>query len=365
MEQPSHQKKQALNVEVRAALDLGTNSFLCLIAEVEGGQITKVLEDHCALVRMGQGLGEAGGEATDTFHPEALERAKKCLEHFSQRIKKHGVKKTLAVSTSAARRVKDPSPLLELGRRLGIFIEVISGVREAELTYMGAMKDQKKEGTVLLDIGGGSTEFITKKVTEETTEEATGILAKSVNVGAVVLTQGLDMKASNKVEASDKLEASSKVDIANPTEFEKIEKIISQVQKKICDELTNFSDKNEIHKVVAVAGTPTALAQLEINEKEQASKSGAFKPGVYDPSKIEHSVLSKKRIVYWLKTLCVLSTAQRVERFFLPEKRADVLVAGCILLLATLDFYNLDEITVSAKGLRYGLICQSDEVQEK
>lgn len=103
-----------------AAIDLGTNSFLCLIAEVGDGRVLSVIEDHCTVVRLGEGV-----HASRKFAPQALARAQQCLAEFRTYIDKHGVNEICAVATSAARDVSNSSELLELGSALRIPIRII------------------------------------------------------------------------------------------------------------------------------------------------------------------------------------------------------------------------------------------------
>ena len=104
-----------------AALDLGTNTFLCLIAEVEGGEITDIYSDQVESVRLGQGVNK-----TKNFHPEALARARSCLERFSKTIEAEQPESVLAMATSAARDVTNSEELFQICKDFffGIFYKL-------------------------------------------------------------------------------------------------------------------------------------------------------------------------------------------------------------------------------------------------
>ena len=104
-----------------AALDLGSNTFLCLICDVKESKIETIYEDQVQIVKLGQGLANA-----NQFHPEALQRAKKALTDFSVLIKKHKPDKVLAMATSAARDAKNKDELFKICDDLNIPLEIIS-----------------------------------------------------------------------------------------------------------------------------------------------------------------------------------------------------------------------------------------------
>ena len=140
-----------------AALDLGSNTFLCLIAEVQSAGIVKIYSDHSEVVRLGQEL-----EKTKSFHPEALIRADVCLRRYSEIIKTEKIDRILAMATSAARDAKNSEELFKLAAKYAIPLEIVPGDREAQITYQGAVSGNFENAmdTMVIDIGGGSTEII-------------------------------------------------------------------------------------------------------------------------------------------------------------------------------------------------------------
>jgi exopolyphosphatase/guanosine-5'-triphosphate,3'-diphosphate pyrophosphatase len=295
-----------------AAVDLGTNSFLCLVAEVSGsGSETSlaVLEDHSRVVRLGEKVHEK-----KEFIPAALERARVCLTEFSQIIKKHKVDKVIGTATSAARDAKNGDALLKIGKDLGIPIHIIGGKKEAELSFAGAMtgfKNLLDKNIIVIDVGGGSTELIHKSPGKE-------LKAQSFDVGVVRLT-----------------EMFLKHDPILPTEYAELRKYAVQV-------LSQYG-KPKADIVIGVAGTPTTLACMT-------------QKIVFDDKKIDGFTLTKKEINDWAGKLGALTVEERKKQTGLEPKRADVIVAGCALLDVSLEVCGHDKMLVSTRGLRYGVV---------
>src|SRR5262249_8123153 len=131
--------------------------------------------DHTTVTKMGQGVHQA-----KRFHPDALARVKECLQEYRRIIDLSHVDKILAVATSAARDVQNQNELVKICTDLKIPLEIISGDREARMTFLGAVSDvNDHEGVAVIDVGGGSTELIVQQNGE--------IHGVSVNVGSVRL----------------------------------------------------------------------------------------------------------------------------------------------------------------------------------
>jgi exopolyphosphatase/guanosine-5'-triphosphate,3'-diphosphate pyrophosphatase len=298
-----------------AALDLGSNTSLLLIAEVvsgvSGGKVTKVISDNTTVTKMGQGVHQA-----KRFHPDALTRVKECLQEYRHIIDRSSVDKVLAVATSAARDVENQNELVKICADLKIPLEIISGDREARMTFLGAVSDVSDpagEGIAVIDVGGGSTELIVQQNGE--------IHGVSVNVGSVRLAD-LFVKA-NPIPDAD-LQAAK--DYAKE-KFGEGKARLKGIRPK---------------RVIGVAGTPTTLAALEWNEPFSETKVHGFK-------------LSVDTIDKWIKTLAPLSIQEREKFKGLEPKRADVIVLGSIALREAMRALESQEMTVSVRGVRYGL----------
>jgi Exopolyphosphatase len=290
-----------------AALDLGTNTFLCLIAEVDQGAVKKVYKDLVKVVRLGQGVDKTG-----EFHPEALKRAEECLREFKKEIDAEKVDKVLAMATSAARDATNGSELFKIGQELNIPIEIIPGEDEARITYQGATAGglKKNQTTLVVDVGGGSTEYITG-------QNENILFGKSLNIGAVRMTERFITEQP----------------IAK-SEQEKLHAFIDQEIAKVLPHLQN------IEEVLAVAGTPTAIVVAEI--------------GAFDEKKVDGYVLSTERLKYWMDEFANTTVAEKKEKYHLGG-RADVIFAGTSILYKTLTALKMKGMTVSTKGVRYGV----------
>jgi exopolyphosphatase / guanosine-5'-triphosphate,3'-diphosphate pyrophosphatase len=291
-----------------AAIDLGTNTFLCLIAEVEGHSL-KVIQDVARVVRLGEGVNK-----NKKFLPQALSRATTCLNEFADLIKKHKVDHVIATATSAARDVSNGTELLDIGRERNIPISIIGGEKEARLSFEGAISaipDSAQHDILVIDVGGGSTELIFRKAGESK------IKGKSFDVGCVRLT-----------------EMFLKSDPVAPAEYNSLLQYAAKT-------FANYGTVNP-NLVVAVAGTPTTLAA--ISQKID-----------FDETKVEGFILTSHEIKRLTKELGDLPLAERKKVKGIEPLRADVIVAGGALLLSALDVAGGDTMRVSTRGLRYGV----------
>ena len=300
-----------------AALDLGTNTFLCLIAEVKDGQVTKIYDDQVRVVRLGQDV-----QKTKRFHPEALVRAQAALSEFSKLIQKHQPEKVLAMATSASRDVENGEDLFQMGRDLGIPIQIIPGAREAEITFQGAVSafhDQKKR--LIVDVGGGSTEFIVgqgKKMTA----------GQSVNLGCVRLTE--------------------KFGLQTPITKGKLTELTLEIRAELDAVVKNLVHQaSGVDEVLAVAGTPTEIARIELGE--------------FIAEKIDGFILTEQKLQHWLEIFQNHSAAELTSKFGVNPGRADVILSGTVLLLETLRACAKTQMLVSTRGVRFGVALEMAE----
>ncbi len=298
-----------------AALDLGTNSFLCLVAEVESGIIKQVYSDQVEIVRLGQDV-----QKSKSFRPDALERARLCLERFKQTIDLHKPEKVLAMATSAARDVSNAFELISIGKNLGIPIQIIPGEREAEITYKGATSGlpQDKKRRAVIDIGGGSTELIAGA-------QGKILGGESVNIGAVRLTE-----LCFPTQPPTKSQIQSLKSYAE----EKLEHLLKSIR--------NF----QVDELIAVAGTPTELAAAAI--------------GQFDPKRIDGFQMNQQDLEDWCRKFAENSAKQRVQKFGISPGRADIILAGALILEMILKGLGFQSLTVSTRGVRYGIALEME-----
>jgi len=289
-----------------AAIDLGTNSFLCLIADVAKGRVTRVHEDLTHLVRLGEKVHE-----TRLLQPGALARAEKSFSVFQKVIQENNCDRVLAVATSAARDVQNANELLALGKKYGIPIQVVTGEMEASLTFTGMALDRPSlDGVVGIDIGGGSTE-ITRQ------EEDGSIRGESVDIGCVRAT-----------------ELCVKTNPIPPIEMK-------ELRDFVYDKLSIFGPMDP-KEAIAVAGTPCALACAEKNIN-------------FDAKAIHGTKLTRKTVQKWAEKLAAMSIEERLRVPGIDRGRADVIVAGAVILDVVGEIIGAEEFTVSILGARYGL----------
>lgn len=299
-----------------AALDLGTNSFLCLIAEMKKDAATndfyvsEIISDEVEIVRLGQDVNK-----TKMFHPEAITRARNCLNRFKQTIDLNKPERILAMATSAARDVGNAELLFEIGKDLNIPIEIIPGEKEAQISFQGATSGFPPDGKirVVIDVGGGSTEIIAGR-------DGKIVAGDSLNIGAVRHTE---MFFKSQPPSISEL-VSLKTDVS-----EKLKSLIRELKQL------------KPVEIVAVAGTPTELA---------AATMGGF-----DKNKIDQFTFSQEDLEKWVDDLKVRTPEQRSFDFKISKGRSDVILAGTVILAEALRQFGTSRMMVSTRGVRFGV----------
>jgi len=296
-----------------ASIDVGTNSVKLLVADVEGQQIRSVLHEQQIITRLGQGVDKTG-----ELLPEAMDRTLKAIEDFKREAELAGAQDVIAIATSAARDARNCDTFIqEAMEKTGIKLSVVSGDEEAELTFAGTCSDPefRSRRLILADIGGGSSEFITGQ---------DGRIENrfSVNTGCVRLTE--EFIHSDPVDA---------------TELQRIfQHLISSLYSRLVGLLTVE------RYLVGVGGTITTLAAIHQGME------------IHDAGKIHRYVLQKEEIVRLLTYLMRMKLEDRKKVPGLPPQRADVIVAGAAIFSTIMEILRVGEITVSSRGLRYGIL---------
>jgi exopolyphosphatase/guanosine-5'-triphosphate,3'-diphosphate pyrophosphatase len=234
-----------------------------------------------------------------------------CLSRYAATIAQHRCEKVIAVATSAARDVSNGQELLNLGQRLQIPIHIIDGQREAQLTFEGALSDRREtSGISVIDVGGGSTEIIARRDGQPR--------GTSVDVGSVRLTEL----------------------------FIKHQPIPTEQLQEIRDYAAAAFQKAPLpeaeREVVAVAGTPTTLAALDQRRE-------------FDENFVHGYRLKLSTIDEWIERLAKMSVDERERLPGMQPKRSDVIVTGSIILATAIRALGREEVTVSTRGVRYGV----------
>jgi exopolyphosphatase / guanosine-5'-triphosphate,3'-diphosphate pyrophosphatase len=277
-------------------VDLGTNSTRLLVADVDDGRVEEVAR-RTEITRLGEGVDERR-----KLLPLPIARVRNVLTDYRRKLEELGAERTLAVATSAIRDAENGEAFLgEIEWSYGFKTRLLSGEDEAELTRRGVADGRKLEpGTVVLDVGGGSTELI-----------ADGFRT-SLDLGSVRLTERF---LHSDPPTREELEAAARA---------------------VRDALPDL----EPTQAIGVAGTITTLAALEL--------------GKYDPERIHGYRISRGAVEAQLERLASLPLAERRELAGLEPERAPVIVAGAVIVREVLDRYGLDELEVSERDILHG-----------
>ncbi len=300
---------------LRASIDLGTNTCLMLIAEVGSGQIEKVLGDYARIIRLGEGV-----DKTRSLQPEAIERTLVCLTEYKKIISDAGISPgdMICVATSQARDAENGEMFFaRVEAECGFSFRVISGKDEARMSFMGSLLPGMDPSThAVVDIGGGSTEFVTE------------LEDRSIDLGSVRFTER-HLK-SDPVTEAEYLNCLDKID-------NKLEELI---------EWRGSIPENT--RMLAVAGTATTLASWHLGLKE------------FDVVKIEQVELIKDHLCRMVEDLKRMTVAERREQVGIEPKRADVLLAGAMIMWRTMEKLGFPSCDISTRGLRYGVLLNSN-----
>lgn len=296
--------------ELRAAgIDAGTNSFLLLLLARDDDGRERVLLDRSDITRLGEGV-----DAARRLQPGPLARCLDQLAEYASLCAAHGVTTIRAVGTSALRDASNRAEFLDAVRaRCGFELEVISGEREAELTYLAVAGDRATLGQPLwlLDIGGGSTELV-----------------RGID-GRLDLRTSLDIGAVRVTDRAGEL-----ADPPTPAQLAHM----SALATAAVESLPTVDGP-----VIGTGGTITTLAAIHHGLSE------------YDAATVEATRLTPALVDELLARLASVPLAARRTIPGLPSKRADVILGGTLVLRALLARLGLAELGVSAGGLRFAV----------
>jgi exopolyphosphatase/guanosine-5'-triphosphate,3'-diphosphate pyrophosphatase len=293
-----------------AAIDCGTNSTRLLVADGEG----TTLERLNTITRLGQGV-----DATGRLAPEAIERTMQVLARYRKVMDELGVEGVRMTATSAARDAENRDELFGLAEQIvGTAPELLSGHEEGRLSFAGATADLDPSmgPFCIIDIGGGSTEFIVG------TTEPEGVI--SVNVGCVRLTERFFEH--------------------DPPRAEELSSAISVAEAHLDDVLREVPAVASARTYVGLAGTITTVAAIELGLQE------------YDRDAIHHFELTHAAAEDVFRTLATEDRAHRITNPGLEEARADVIVGGCCVLVALMRGFGIDPLLVSEADILDGLV---------
>jgi exopolyphosphatase/guanosine-5'-triphosphate,3'-diphosphate pyrophosphatase len=298
-----------------AAIDIGTNTVLMLVAELRDGDVVAV-EEHAEITRLGLGV-----DRTKRLDDEAIARTLGVLGRYADRARALGVVVTGAVATSATRDSENGPAFREQAEKLlSGEVSVASGDREARLTFRGALGGlglEKGSRVGVIDVGGGSTELVVGAAFGDIA------WAHSFDVGSVRLTERHvheDPPAAGSLRAvRDDVRAA--FGAARPP-------------------------SHRLDTVVAIAGTATSYAAIDLGLVDYASAPP------------HGHRMKRERLEHWIAALAALPLEERRRTAGLESKRADVIVSGGIVLSEAASALAADELIVSDRGVRWGLAAE-------
>lgn len=303
-----------------AGIDIGTNTLRLLIAEFSSdGKYHKVKSERY-ITRLGEGISSTG-----SLKETAMERTSSVLKRFAKICSEYPLNGIYAVATSAVREASNgPDFIKKIKLEAGLDVDVISGDEEARLTMLGISSglDFKGSDFLLMDIGGGSTEFIF-------VSEGDIISKVSTDIGVVRFT-----------------EQYLKSDPPQTEEIEKLETAILECLNKLKGSASPPYQGGAGGGVflVGTAGTVTTLAAID------------QKMTVYDPREINGYKISRAGIKNIRTLLLSMTMKKRMEIPGIEEGREDLIAAGVVLVDKVMELFGFNEILVSDSGLREGLV---------
>ena len=296
-------------------IDIGTNSMRLLTAIYEDGKLID-RKKYVNTTRIGQGVDDKG-----YISKEAIDRNIEALKEFKAICDKEECDYIYCMGTSALRDSKNSSEFIELAKReAGVDVEVITGERESNLGFLGVIEGVERdesEEILVIDIGGGSTEFIVGN------QEGVNF-CKSENIGALRLTEKF-----------------LKTEIVKD---EELTETIEFINKTIQDTINKIKARN-IKKLVGIGGTVTSVSA--INQKLE----------VYSMEKVHNSKIFKKEVDEILQMLKNMTLEDKKRLNGLQPKRADIITAGVVILDMIMEKLELNEIIVSEYDNLEGLMC--------
>jgi len=303
----------------RAVIDIGTNSVKLLIADVAGGRAEPLFEGSIQ-TRLGRGL-YPGRQLT----PQAIADTARVVAVFAEEARLLGAP-IRVIATSAAREAGNPGDLLAAMRRAaGLKVEIISGAQEAAWAFQGVVTDPRFAGRplLILDVGGGSTEFILG-------QGAVPTFCQSFPLGIVRLCEQLQ---PSETPGPGELAGC----LAVVQDF-----LGREVAPVLTPALAAYA--SPAPQLVGTGGTASVLGAMELRLTE------------FNPARLETAQLTRAKVRARLERLWGLPLAQRRKVPGLPPERADVILTGTAIYCAVMERFGFDRLQISARGMRFAAL---------
>jgi len=303
-----------------AAVDIGTNSTRLLVADVEEGRIAD-LDRETRITRLGEGVDERR-----RLLPVPIARVRNVLSDFRRSAETLGAERTLAIATSAIRDAENGEAFLgEVEWSYGFATRLLSGHDEALMMYRGVTAERRlSAGTVIVDIGGGSTELVAG-------DDAGVHWHDSLDIGSVRLTERFLHSDPPTRAQLDECAAAARALLA----------------ERVPDEVRTATTS-----AIGVAGTITSIAALALGLEE------------YDRDRVHGSRLSGTALSEQLERLASVPVAERRAIPALDPERAPVIVAGAVIARQVLSFFDLGELEISERDILDGAVLAAADLPE-
>jgi exopolyphosphatase/guanosine-5'-triphosphate,3'-diphosphate pyrophosphatase len=302
-----------------ATIDLGSNTVRLLVADVDPHtRAWRVVETAQRVTRLGEGLAASG-----RLGPGPAERTTAVVGEYVVRARRASAERVLIVATSAVREAANGADFAAgLERATGERVRVVSGEEEAALTLAGVLSGlgdggASGGGMLIFDVGGGSTEFVLARGGE-------AVAAISLRLGVVDLAERYPFR-----EAVD---------------WARYRAMYAEIADRLAGELPAEIRGTRPDRLVGTAGTATTLAALDLGL------------AAYDAARVQGHALARGAIEDLLARLGALTVAERGALPCLEPGRADLIVGGTAIVLATMELLGVDVLVVSDWGLREGIL---------
>lgn len=292
-----------------ASFDIGTNTILMLIADCGKDLKLERIDEAYHVARLGENLDKTG-----IITEEAIQRASEILVNLKKSCDDYKVENILPVATSAMRDAKNgPEIKQRFDKILQADLKIISGEQEAALSFAGAVDNSRT--SVVIDIGGGSTEIIFgRNLAVE--------YAKSLQIGAVRLTEKFfTAQPPNEIELNDS--------------YDYIINNLKTLPFTYFPAGTNF---------YGVAGTATTVATTALGYDDS------------EVNKVDGYIATIDKIREIFKLYSESTTEEIISKYRVHPRRADLITSGTQILLAIMEYFGIESLKISSKGLRYGVI---------
>ncbi len=299
--------KERLNAPFLAGLDIGTQTIRLLLGKYYAGEVY-FLKSFRENVRLGEGLG-----IDSNISPQARKRALEVLERFKKVLEKYQVKSYYAIGTAVFRKAKNAEEVLEeIKSKTQLEIEILPPEKEAQLVIEGVLYGLKKLGLnlknfMVVDVGGGSTEFIYFK-------EGSPEGIKSLEMGAVVLKELFNIR------------------------YPLTGRALQSIRSFIRDQLKNLTERS-LEKIVATGGSASLMGSLDL------------KLNRYEPERLNGHIVTAERIERLIHKISEYTLSRIKSIKGMEEGREDIALPGLLIYSEILKYYNQGDLLITTYGI--------------